>query len=115
MAGYRKLGKTADQRRALLRGLVTDTLKYGRIETTVYRAKETKRLVDKMITLGKKKDLAAKRRALSYIYDEATVYKLFDEIAPKYENRNGGYTRLVRLGTRRGDGAETAILELVEE
>ena len=115
MAGDRKLGKTADQRRALLRGLVTDTLKYGRIETTVYRAKETKRLVDKMITLGKKKDLAAKRRALSYIYDEATVYKLFDEIAPKYENRNGGYTRLVRLGTRRGDGAETAILELVEE
>ena len=115
MAGYRKLGKTADQRRALLRGLVTVTLKYGRIETTVYRAKETKRLVDKMITLGKKKDLAAKRRALSYIYDEATVYKLFDEIAPKYENRNGGYTRLVRLGTRRGDGAETAILELVEE
>ena len=115
MAGYRKLGKTADQRRALLRGLVTDTLKYGRIETTVYRAKETKRLVDKMITLGKKKDLAAKRRALSYIYDEATVYKLFDEIAPKYENRNGGYTRLVRLGTRRGDGAETAILELGEE
>ena len=115
MAGYRKLGKTADQRRALLRGLVTDTLKYGKIETTVYRAKETKRLVDKMITLGKKKDLAAKRRALSYIYDEATVYKLFDEIAPKYENRKGGYTRLVRLGTRRGDGAETAILELVEE
>ncbi|MBO7701100.1 MAG: 50S ribosomal protein L17 [Eubacteriaceae bacterium] len=115
MAGYRKLGKTADQRRALLRGLVTDTLKYGKIETTVYRAKETKRLVDKMITLGKKNDLAAKRRALSYIYDEATVYKLFDEIAPKYENRKGGYTRLVRLGTRRGDGAETAILELVEE
>ena len=112
---YRKLGKTADQRRALLRGLVTDTLKYGKIETTVYRAKETKRLVDKMITLGKKNDLAAKRRALSYIYDEATVYKLFDEIAPKYENRKGGYTRLVRLGTRRGDGAETAILELVEE
>ena len=115
MAGYRKLGKTADQRRALLRGLVTDTLKYGKIETTIYRAKETKRLVDKMITLGKKNDLAAKRRALSYIYDEATVYKLFDEIAPKYENRKGGYTRLVRLGTRRGDGAETAILELVEE
>lgn len=115
MAGYRKLGKTADQRRALLRGLVTDTLKYGKIETTVYRAKETKRLVDKMITLGKKNNLAAKRRALSYIYDEATVYKLFDEIAPKYENRKGGYTRLVRLGTRRGDGAETAILELVEE
>lgn len=127
MAGYRKLGKTADQRRALLRGLVTDTLKYGKIETTVYRAKEAKRLVDKMITLGKKNigvtdaaekkvaDLAAKRRALSYIYDEETVYKLFDEIAPKYEKRNGGYTRIVRLGTRRGDGAETAILELVED
>lgn len=115
MAGYRKLGKTSDQRRALLRGLVTDTLKYGKIETTVYRAKEAKRLVDKMITLGKKNDLASYKRALSYIYEEKVAYDLFHEIAPKYANRNGGYTRIVRLGTRKGDGAETAILELVEE
>lgn len=115
MAGYRKLGKTADQRRALLRGLVTDTLKYGRIETTLYRAKEARRIVDKMITLGKKGDLAARRRALSYIYSEDVVKALFEEIAPKYENRNGGYTRIIRLGNRKGDGAETAILELVEE
>ncbi len=115
MAGYRKLGKTTDQRRALLRGLVTDTLKYGKIETTVFRAKEAKRLVDKMITLGKKGDLAAKRRALSFIYDEDVVFSLFNEIAPKYEARNGGYTRVIRLGNRKGDGAETAILELVED
>lgn len=115
MAGYRKLGKTTDQRRALLRGLVTDTLKYGKIETTVFRAKEAKRFVDKMITLGKKGDLAAKRRAMSFIYDENVVYSLFNEIAPKFEARNGGYTRIIRLGNRRGDGAETAILELVEK
>ena len=115
MAGYRKLGKTTDQRRALLRGLVTDTLKYGKIETTVFRAKEAKRFVDKMITLGKKGDLAAKRRAMSFIYDEDDVYSLFNDIAPKFEARNGGYTRIIRLGNRKGDGAETAILELVEK
>ncbi len=115
MAGYRKLGKTTDQRRALLRGLVTDTLKYGKIETTVFRAKEAKRFVDKMITLGKKGDLAAKRRAMSFIYDEDVVYSLFNDIAPKFEARNGGYTRIIRLGNRKGDGAETAILELVEK
>ena len=115
MAINRKLGKTTDQRRALLRGLVTDTLKYGKIETTVFRAKEAKRFVDKMITLGKKGDLAAKRRAMSFIYDEDVVYSLFNDIAPKFEARNGGYTRIIRLGNRKGDGAETAILELVEK
>ena len=115
MPGTRKLGRRTQPRMQMLRGQVTYLLETGYIETTATRAKEVRALAEKMITLGKKKDLAAKRRALSYIYDEATVYKLFDEIAPKYENRNGGYTRLVRLGTRRGDGAETAILELVEE
>ena len=115
MAGYRKLGKTADQRRALLRGLVTDTIKYGSVTTTLFRAKEARRLVDKMITLGKRNDLHSRRLALAYIYEKDVVSKLFDEIAPKYEERNGGYTRVVKLGTRRGDGAETALLELVEE
>jgi len=115
MSGYRKLGRTSDQRRALLRGLVTDVLKYGKVTTTVFRAKEARRIVDKMITLGKTNTLHAKRQALAYIYDRDVVIKLFDEIAPKYEGRNGGYTRVLKLGTRRGDGAETAILELVEQ
>lgn len=114
MAGYRKLGKTADQRRALLRGLVTDSIKYGSVTTTLFRAKEAKRLVEKMITLGKRGDLHARRQALAYIYETDVVAKLFDEIAPKYAERKGGYTRITKLGTRRGDGAETAILELIE-
>ncbi len=114
MSGYRKLGRTSDQRKAMLRGLVTDVLKYGKITTTVFRAKEARSIVEKMITLGKRNDLHAKRQALSYIYDEDVVFKLFNEIAPKFQARNGGYTRVLKLGTRRGDGAETAILELVE-
>lgn len=114
MSGYRKLGKATPQRKAMLRGLVTDCIKYERITTTLFRAKEVRREVEKMITIGKKGTLHDRRRALSYIYDKGVVEKLFSDIAPRYENRNGGYTRIYKLGTRRGDGAEEAILELVE-
>ena len=114
MSGYRKLGRPTAQRKALLRGIVTDVIKYGRVTTTLHRAKEARRIVDKMVTLAKRGDLHAKRQALAYIYDKDTVFKLFDEIAPKYEERNGGYTRVLKLGQRIGDGAETAILELVD-
>ncbi|HHV46297.1 MAG TPA: 50S ribosomal protein L17 [Tissierellia bacterium] len=113
MATLRKLGRPTDHRKAMLRNQVTSLLRNGRIETTVTRAKETKRMADKMITLGKRGDLHARRQALAYIYDEDVVKKLFDEIAPKYADRNGGYTRVLRVGPRRGDGAEIAILELV--
>ena len=114
MSGYSKIGRPTDQRLAMLRGLVTDTIKYGRINTTLTRAKEAKKQVDRMITLGKKGDLASRRRALSYIYDKDVVAKLFSEIAPKYAERNGGYTRVIKVGNRAGDNAPTAILELVE-
>lgn len=113
MAKLRKLGRPTDHRQAMLRNLVTSLLKNGKIETTVTRAKETKRMAEKMITLGKRGDLHARRQALAYIYDETTVKNLFDEIAPKYEERNGGYTRILKIGPRRGDGSEMAILELV--
>jgi large subunit ribosomal protein L17 len=113
MTTLRKLGRPTDHRKAMLRNQVTSLLRNGRIETTVTRAKETKRMADKMITLGKRGDLHARRQALAYIYDEDVVKKLFDEIAPKYADRNGGYTRVLRVGPRRGDGAEIAILELV--
>ncbi|MCK9445079.1 MAG: 50S ribosomal protein L17 [Tissierellaceae bacterium] len=97
----------------MLRNLVTSLLRNGRIETTVTRAKETKRMADKMITLAKRGDLHARRQALAYIYDESVVKKLFDEIGPNYAERNGGYTRVLKLGPRRGDAAEMAIIELV--
>ena len=113
MAGYRKLGRPTDQRKAMLRNLVTSLLENGKIETTITRAKETKSIAEKMITLGKKGDLHAKRQALAYITKEDTVKKLFDEIAPKYTERNGGYTRIVRIGPRRGDASEMVILELI--
>ena len=113
MFGTRKLGKTSEQRRALLRQLVTDLLNNGKIETTFYRAKEVQPVVEKMITLGKKGNLAAYRRAMSYITKEDVVQKLFKEIAPKYAERNGGYTRVTRIGERRGDAAEMAVIELV--
>ncbi len=113
MAGYRKLGRPSDQRRALLRNLTTALLEHGRIETTVTRAKEVKRLTDKMVTLGKRGDLHARKQAIAYITQEDVVRKLFNEIAPNYTERNGGYTRIYRLGPRRGDGAEMAIIELV--
>jgi large subunit ribosomal protein L17 len=113
MPGYRKLGKPTDQRKAMLRNLVTDLLREERITTTVTRAKETRRIAEKMITLGKRGDLHARRQALAYIYDEDVVQKLFDKIAPRYEERNGGYTRILKLGQRRGDAAEEVFLELV--
>ena len=114
MPGTRKLGKTTAQRMAMLRQQVTDLLDNGRMETTITRAKEIKPLTEKMITLGKKGDLAAYRQALSFITKEDVVHKLFKEIAPEYAERNGGYTRIVRTGVRRGDAAETAVIELVK-
>ncbi len=113
MAGYRKLGRPTDQRRAMLRNLVTSFLKHGKIETTVTRAKETKNLAEKMITLAKRGDLHARRQVLAFVTEEEVVKNLFDNIAPKYAERNGGYTRIYKVGPRRGDGAEVVILELV--
>ena len=113
MFGTRKLGKTSEQRKAMLRQLVTDLLENGKIETTFYRAKEVQPVVEKMITLGKKAGLANYRRALSYITKEDVAHKLFKEIAPNYAERNGGYTRVTRTGARRGDAAEMAVIELV--
>ena len=113
MFGTRKLGRTSDQRRAMLRQMTTALLENGKIETTVYRAKEVQPVAEKMITLGKKGNLAAYRRAMSYITKEDVVNKLFKEVAPKYAERNGGYTRVTRLGPRRGDAAEMAVIELV--
>ncbi|QCT71710.1 50S ribosomal protein L17 [Eubacterium maltosivorans] len=113
MAGYRKLGRPTDQRRAMLRNLTTSLFEHGRIETTVTRAKEVKRMADKMVTLGKRGDLHARRQALAYITKDDVVKSLFDDIAPKYAERQGGYTRIYRVGPRRGDGAEMAAIELV--
>ena len=114
MPGTRKLGKTTDQRMAMLRQQVTDFLDKGRMETTITRAKEIKPMAEKMITLGKKGDLAAYRQALSFITREDVANKLFKELAPSYAERNGGYTRIIRTGVRRGDAAETAVIELVK-
>ena len=114
MPGTRKLGKTTDQRMAMLRQQVTDFLDNGKLETTVTRAKEIRPLTEKMITLGKKGDLAAYRQALAFITREDVANKLFKQIAPEYAERNGGYTRIIRSGVRRGDAAETAIIELVK-
>lgn len=113
MATLRKLGRPTDHRKAMLRNLVTSLLRHGKIETTVTRAKETQRMAEKMITLGKRGDLHARRQVLAYVYDEDVVTKIFEEIAPAYAERKGGYTRVLRVGPRRGDGAEIAILELV--
>ncbi|NEZ46646.1 50S ribosomal protein L17 [Clostridium niameyense] len=113
MAGYRKLGRPTDQRRAMLRNLVTSLLKHGKIETTETRAKETRSIAEKMITLAKRGDLHARRQVLSFVTEEEVVKKLFDDVAPKYAERNGGYTRIYKVGPRRGDGAEVVILELV--
>lgn len=114
MPGYRKLGREAAHRKAMLRNIVTDLLREGRITTTETRAKEARRMAEKMITLGKRGDLHARRQALAYIFDEDVVKKLFDEIAPTYEDRQGGYTRILKLGPRRGDNAEEVFLELVK-
>ena len=113
MPGARKLGRPADHRRAMMRAMVTFLLEKGRIETTVTRAKEVRGIAEKMITTAKKDDLHSKRQVLSFITKEDVTKKLFDEIAPKYRERSGGYTRIIRIGPRRGDAAEMAIIELV--
>ena len=110
----RKLGRTSDQRKAMLRAMVTYLLENGQIKTTVTRAKEVAPVAEKMITLGKDNTLASYRQALGYITKEDVANKLFKEIAPKYADRNGGYTRIVKIGPRRGDAAEMAIIQLVE-
>ena len=113
MANYRKLGRQSSHRDLMLRNLVTSLIKNGRIETTETRAKETRKLAEKMITLAKRGDLHARGQALSFMLDETVVKNLFDEIAPKYAERNGGYTRIMKTGPRRGDAAPMAIIELV--
>ena len=113
MPGTRKLGRPTAHRMSMLRGMVTFLLEKGRIDTTVTRAAEVSALADKMITLGKKNTLVAKRQAIAFLKKEAVVYKLFTKIAPLYDERNGGYTRVLKIGPRRGDGAEMAIIELV--
>ena len=113
MPGTRKLGRASDHRDAMLRNLVTSLLENGKIETTVEKAKETRCMAEKMITLGKTNTLHSRRQALSYITKEDVVSKVFAELAPKYADRNGGYTRILKLGPRRGDAAEMAIIELV--
>ena len=111
----RKLGRPTEHRNAMLRGLVTYLLENGTVETTLARAKEVRSMAEKMITLGKKNTLASRRAALAYITKEDVVSKLFNEIAPKYESRNGGYTQIFKMGPRRGDAAEMAIVKLIAE
>ena len=113
MKGYKKLGRNSAHRKSMLRNLVTDLFREGRITTTDMRAKEAGRQAEKLITIAKKGDLHARRQVLEYLFDEDVVTKLFDEIAPSYEGRCGGYTRVILTGPRRGDAAEMAILELV--
>ena len=113
MSGNRKLGKPTDQRMAMMRAMVTYLLENGQIKTTLSRAKEVAPMAEKMISLAKTNNLASYRQALAFITKEDVAKKLFDEIGPKYESRNGGYTRIVRIGPRRGDAAEMAYIELV--
>ncbi len=113
MPGTRKLGRKSDSRNAMLRGMVTYLLENGKIETTVTRAKEVRAMTEKYITIGKDSSLASKRQAMAYITKPTVVRKLFEEIGPAYASRNGGYTRITRIGPRRGDAAEMAIIELV--
>lgn len=115
MPGTRKLGRPTAHRKAMLRGMVTYLLENGSIETTLTRAKEVRALTEKMITIGKKNTLAARREALEFITSKDVVSKLFNVIAPSYEDRNGGYTVIYKLGPRRGDGAEMAVIKLVTE
>lgn len=111
----RKLGRTSEHRNAMLRGMVTLLLENGQIETTLARAKEVRSVAEKMITLGKKNTLASRRAAMAYITKEEVVTKLFSDIAPKYASRNGGYTQILKIGPRRGDAAEMAVIKLVED
>ena len=113
MNGYKKLGRNSAHRKSMLRNLVTDLFREGRITTTLDRAKEAGREAEKQITLAKRGELHARRQVLAYVFDEDVVTKLFDEIAPEYAERNGGYTRVLKLGPRQGDNAEVVYLELV--
>lgn len=113
MPGTRKLGRATDHRKAMLRAMVTYLLENGQIETTVTRAKEVRAVAEKMITIGKNDDLHSKRQVFAYVTKESVAKKLFDEIAPKYADKNGGYTRIIKTGLRRGDAAEMAIIQLV--
>ncbi len=110
---YRKLGRRADHRKAMLMNLTISLLREERIETTITRAKELRKFAERMITIGKKGDLSARRRAFAFLRDDEVVAKLFADLAPKYSERNGGYTRIMRTSVRRGDSAEMAIIELV--
>ena len=114
MPGTRKLGRTRDHRTAMLRAMVTFLLENGKIETTVTRAKEVSAMTEKYITLAKDSSLANKRQALRFITKESVVKKLFDEIAPNFAEKNGGYCRITKTGPRRGDAAEMAIIEIVK-
>ncbi len=114
MPGTRKLGRETAHRTAMLRAMVTYLLENGKMETTVTRAKEVRSLAEKMITIAKEDNLHNKRMVMSFVTKETVTHKLFTEIAPKYADRNGGYTRIVKIGPRRGDAAEMAILELVD-
>ena len=113
MPGVRKLGRTSDHRKAMLRAMVTFLMENGKIETTVTRAKEVRSMAEKMITIAKNDDLHSKRQVFSYITKETVAKKVIDELGPKYKETNGGYTRIIKTGPRRGDAAEMAIIELV--
>ncbi len=113
MPGTRKLGRTSDHRTAMLRGMVTFLYENGKIETTVTRAKEVRAVAEKYITIAKNNNLTAKRQVMAFVTKEDVVKKLFDDIAPKYSDKNGGYTRITKIGPRRGDAAEMAIIELI--
>lgn len=113
MASHRKLGVKTDHRVAMLRNMTASLITNGKIVTTVARAKELRRVAERTITLGKRGDLHARRQVMAYLYDKDASFKLFEEVAPKYKDRNGGYTRILKIGPRRGDGAEMAIIELV--
>ena len=110
---YRKLGRDSSARKALLRGIVTSLFRYERIETTEAKAKELRKIAEKMLTLAKRGDLHARHQALAYMMDKDVVKKLFDEVAPKYKDRQGGYTRIIKTGVRQGDAAPMVIIELV--
>ena len=113
MPGSRKLGRPTDHRQAMLRGLVTYLLENGKIETTVTRAKEVRAMAEKYITLAKDNTLTSKRQAMAFITKEDVIKKLYEDIAPTYASRNGGYTRITRIGPRRGDAAEMCVIELL--
>lgn len=114
MPGTRKLGRTTDHRKVMLRGMVTYLFENGKVETTVTRAKEVRAMAEKMITIAKDNSLHARRQVLAYVTKEDVVKNLFDVIAPRYADVNGGYTRITKTGARRGDAAEMCIIELVE-